>query len=210
MLAAIEEDDDYLKRVLFSDEATFHLNGVVNRHNARIWGSENPHAVFETVRDSPKLNVWCGLMHNNIIGPFFFSETTITANTYLDMWQLFVVPQIQDIPDLIFQQDGAPPHWGLAVRAYLDTTYPGRWIGRGGPINWPPRSPDITPLDFFLWGYVKDQVYQTPVNDIAALRRRITDVITSIPHEMLTNTWVELDYRLDILRATKGAHVEIY
>lgn len=86
-LAEIKEDDDYMKHVLFSDEATFHLNGVVNRHNARIWGSENPHAVFDTIRDSPKLNTWCGLMHNKFIGPFLFSGMTITANTYLDMLQ---------------------------------------------------------------------------------------------------------------------------
>lgn len=39
-------------------------------------------------------------------------------------------------------------------------TFPDWWIGRDGPINWPPRSPDISPLDFFLWGYVKDIVYQ--------------------------------------------------
>ncbi|KAG8296099.1 hypothetical protein J6590_065086 [Homalodisca vitripennis] len=42
-----------------------------------------------------------------------------------------------------------PPHWGKIVRDYLNDTFPGRWIGRDGPIPWPPRSPDITPLDFF-------------------------------------------------------------
>ena len=64
----------------------------------------------------------------------------------------------------VFQQDGAPPHWSLATRALLNTTFPGRWIGRAGAtdqnmLDWPPRSPDITPLDFFLWGYVKNDVY---------------------------------------------------
>jgi hypothetical protein len=48
------------------------------------------------------------------------------------------------------------------------------WIGRRGPIAWPPRSPDLTLLDFFLWGYIKDLVYQTKVQDVAELRRRIT------------------------------------
>ena len=51
------------------------------------------------------------------------------------------------------------PHWGLAVRQFLNDTFPDKWIGRHGPILWPPRSPDITPLDFFLWGYAKDIVY---------------------------------------------------
>ena len=45
----------------------------------------------------------------------------------------------------IFQQDGAPPHWGSHVRRFLDATFPGRWIGRDGPTPWPPRSPDIIP-----------------------------------------------------------------
>ncbi|KDR19265.1 hypothetical protein L798_06685, partial [Zootermopsis nevadensis] len=52
-------------------------------------------------------------------------------------------------------EDGAPPHWGLQIRAYLDRAFPGRRIGRDDPVPWPPRSPDITPLDFFLWGHDK-------------------------------------------------------
>jgi hypothetical protein len=65
--------------------------------------------------------------------------------------------------EVTFQQDGAPPHFGNVVRDTLDSEFPGRWIGRTGPIPWPPRSPDLTPPDFFLWGYVKDKVFATPV-----------------------------------------------
>jgi hypothetical protein len=64
-------------------------------------------------------------------------------------------------PTVIFQQDGAPPHWGRIVRGYLDAAFPNRWLDRDGPLAWPPRPPNITPLDFFLWGYVKDKVYAT-------------------------------------------------
>lgn len=211
ILQRIENDNEYLQRVCFSDEATFHTSGKVNRHNVRIWGSENPNFTREEIRDSPKVNVWCGLMHNKIIGPFFFAELSITGNIYLDMLQHFVIPQLNDLqPRVIFQQDGAPPHWALAVRDFLNEVYPGRWIGRDGPTPWPPRSPDITPLDFFLWGYVKDRVYATPVPDLNTLRRRITEIVASVTQDMLTNTWREIDYRLDVLRATKGAHIEIY
>ena len=92
-------------------------------------------------------------MHNQIIGPFIFAETTITANIYLDMLKHDVVPQLEEFqPRVVFQQDGAPPHWGMIVRDFLNETFPNRWIGRNGPTPWPPRSPDITPLDFFLWG----------------------------------------------------------
>jgi hypothetical protein len=46
-------------------------------------------------------------------------------------------------------------------RALLERAFLGRWIGRDGPVPWPPRSPDITPLAFFLWGYVKGNVFRT-------------------------------------------------
>ena len=84
-----------------------------------MWGSQNPCEVLERERDSPKINVWCGLMHNQIIGPFIFAESTITANIYLDMLKHYVVPQLEEIqPRVVFQQDGAPPHWGLIVRDF--------------------------------------------------------------------------------------------
>ena len=76
--------------------------------------------------------------------------------------------------------------------------------------KWPPRSPDITPLDFFLWGYVKDRVYRTPVRDVETLQSRIIEVLATVNEEMLENTWRKIEYRLDILRATNGAHVEVY
>jgi len=92
----------------------------------------------------------------------------------------------------------------------LDANFPNRWIGKDGPIPWPPRSPDIIPLDFFLWGYVKDKVFSTPVPHITNLKARITDDFVTITEHMLGNKWRETDCRLDVLRATKGAHVEVY
>jgi len=92
----------------------------------------------------------------------------------------------------------------------LDATFPNRWIGRDGLTPWPPRSPHVTPLDFFLWGYVKDKVFSTPVPDITNLKIRITDAFATITEVMLANTWKETDYRLDVLRTTKGTHVKVY
>jgi len=66
------------------------------------------------------------------------------------------------------------------------------------------------PLDFFLRGYVKDKVFSTPVPDITNLKARITGAFTTITEDILENTWREIYYRLDVLRATKGAHVEVY
>jgi hypothetical protein len=83
-------------------------------------------------------------------------------------------------------------------------------IGRDGPMPWPPRSPDIKPLDFFPWGYVKSSWFPTPVNGLDDLKTRNRNAISAIPTDMLHRTGQELEYRLDVLRATKGAHIEVY
>ena len=67
----------------------------------------------------------------------------------------------------------------------------------------PPWSPDITPLDFFLWVYVKDKVFSTPVPDITYLKARIADAFAIITEDMLENTWRETDYWLDVLHGEK-------
>jgi len=111
------------------------------------------------------------------------------------MMELYVALQLQEFQTwIIFQYDGVSSHWGSHVRRFLDATFPNRWIGRDGPTTWPPRSPDITLLDFFLWGYVKDKVFSTPVPDITNLKARITDVFATITEDMLENTWRETDY----------------
>ncbi|KAJ4447246.1 hypothetical protein ANN_09250 [Periplaneta americana] len=74
---------------------------------------------------------------------------------------------------LSVQHDGAPPHFSLAVREHLDRRFEQRWIGRGGPIVWPPLSPDLTPLNFFLWGLMKSLVYEAPVETAEDLVARV-------------------------------------
>ncbi|GBM18979.1 hypothetical protein AVEN_1596-1 [Araneus ventricosus] len=123
------------------------------------------------------------------------------------MLQFHAVPQFPE--GVIFQQGGAPPHYGNIVREFLDTTFPQRRIGRGAVMAWPPRSPDITPLDFYLWGYVKQHVHSERINDINHLKQRITDIIHSVTPDVLTRVWEELDYRLDGCRITNGAHIEL-
>ena len=77
----MEDDPHLLSKIIFSNEATFHVNGKVNRHNVRIWGSQNPHAVLQVERDSPKVNVFCAVTERTVYGPFFFEESSITGQT---------------------------------------------------------------------------------------------------------------------------------
>jgi hypothetical protein len=111
--------------------------------------------------------------------------------------------------NFIFEQDGAPPHFHRNVTTFLDETFPGRWVGRRGPTAWPPRSPDLTPLDFFTWGLLRTLCTEENSN-LADLRQGIIEAVELITRHMLINKWKKLENRLDICRATTGAHIEVY
>ena len=81
------------------------------------------------------------------------------------------------------------------VTTYLDEIFPGRWFGRGGPTAWPPRSPDLTPLDIFAWGFINYVVYRRKVRDLADLRQRIIEAVELMTLHMLINTWQEFVHR---------------
>jgi hypothetical protein len=78
MLSRLDGDDAFLKH-FFSDKATFNVSGKVNRHNCQIWESGNPHKVVKHECGTPKLNVWCALTSDFLIGPFIFEEPTVTG-----------------------------------------------------------------------------------------------------------------------------------
>jgi hypothetical protein len=150
----MENGDNLLSKLIFSDEATFHLSGKVNRHNVRVWGSENPHATLEVERDSPKINVFCAVSERTVYGPFIFEEQTVTGQSYLEMLSNWLIPELAaEDGNYLFQQDGAQPHRYLAVRKFLNEHLPNRSIGRAGQndqifCKWPPRSPDLVTFSF--------------------------------------------------------------
>lgn len=79
----------------------------------------------------------------------------------------------QNLQNMHYQQDRAPAHFSLPVRSYLGQEFPGRWIGRSGPVEWGPRSPDLTRLDYFLWGELKRLLYKREFNTVPELSQKI-------------------------------------
>ncbi|GFS86222.1 uncharacterized protein TNCV_661001 [Trichonephila clavipes] len=114
MLHRLDPNEHFLNRILFSDESTFHVPGMVTKHNVLFWGSEQPQAERELQRSIENVN-----------------------------------------------------------------------------------------------GYVKYTVYGTQVNSLEELKQNIQTAVATVDVSMLKRSWMELEYRLDIVRATKGSHVEI-
>lgn len=96
---------------------------------------------------------------------------------------------LEDVPlqqrrNIWYQQDGCPAHYSILARTVLNAMFNDKWIGRGGPVNWPPRSPDLTCLDFFLWGYLKEIVYHQVPTTPEDMKQRIKIACREINNEI--------------------------
>ncbi|GFT13636.1 putative transposable element [Trichonephila clavipes] len=107
--------------------------------------------------------------------------------------------------ELWFQQDGATCHTARATIDLLKDTFGDHLISRFGPVNWPPRSCDLTPLDYFLWGYVKSLVYADKPQTLDHLEDNIRRVIADIRPQMLEKVIENWTSRLDYIRASRDS-----
>ena len=134
--------------------------------------------------------VFAGMVGDNtLIGPIFV-QGNLNGNQYLDIINQHIAPELQRrfglqnngaISRVWFFQDGATPHRSVQVRNRLQELFPNRVVGMGHAIEWPARSPDLTPLDFFLWGHIQHIVYEPgPPASLQELRDRITAAFASV------------------------------
>jgi len=104
------EENDFIERFIFCNETTFHISGKVNIHDVHIRGTEQPPTQIEHQRDSPKVNVFCAVSHEKVHGQFFFTEAAVTGDSFLDMLENWLLPQLNtNYGDCFLQRDGAPP-----------------------------------------------------------------------------------------------------
>ncbi|GFW01541.1 uncharacterized protein TNCV_5137241 [Trichonephila clavipes] len=124
------------------------------------------------------------------MGPYFFKNdeghnVTVNGDRYRAMITNFFIPELNnhDVQELWFQQDGATCHTARATIDLLKDTFGDRLISRFGPVDWLPRSCDSTPLDYFLWGYVKSLVYADKPQTLHHLEDNIRRVIADYGHK---------------------------
>ncbi|GFU20495.1 putative transposase [Trichonephila clavipes] len=160
------------------DEAHVWLNGYVNKPNCRIWSEANPQVYIERPLHPDKLTVWCALWAGGIL-----LQKRMKATRY----------------------NGAACHTARATIDLLKDTFGDRLISRFGPVNWLPRSCDLTPLDYFLWRYVKSLVYADKPQTLDHLEDNIRRVIADIRPQMLEKVIETWTSRLDFIRASRGS-----
>ena len=141
-----------------------------------------------------RVTVWCELLYGGIIGPFFFENeqgaaVTVNGEHYRAMLNEFLFPKIveDDMDDIFFQQNGATCYTAKVTIDLLCTVFENRIISRNSDINLPPLSCDLTPLDYFLWGAVKDSCYANHPETIEALKHKIDVAIHGIEAQTIEN-----------------------
>lgn len=208
-------DDNFIKNIFFTDESTFPLLGHANPAVTRYWSLDNLHRTYVARTQYPqKLNVWAGILGDHVIGPLFI-DGTLNGVKYLDLLQTQIIPALQqlgiNLGDVWFQQDGCPAHNTAPVRECLERHFRNRVISGRGNILWPARSPDLTPADFFLWGYVKSTIYRFEddrANNLDELRIEIRNCMQAISPETLARVRRDFYDRLGYCSAQEGGRFE--
>ncbi|XP_070522362.1 uncharacterized protein [Cardiocondyla obscurior] len=200
-------------RILWTDEALFTPNGIFNSKNFILWAHDNPRAVRQgAFQYRWALNVWAGVIADRVIGPYFF-PARLNGEIYANFLQNELPVLLEDLPlqmrvDLILQQDGAPPHFSRRARNVLDNVFAERWMGRGGPITWPARSPDMNVLDYFIWGHVKAQVEHMRERNVNEVRDAIIAAFGAITPQMIQRATQQIVQRAELCLQTQGRHFE--
>jgi hypothetical protein len=123
------------------------------------------------------VNVWLVLLSSKLIRSFVL-DSNLTGGKY----KFFLRHELPGLLEctvfivsgqMYFHHDGAESPYTQHVKQYLQKCFLDHWLGHGGLLAWPPRSPDLTLLNYYLWGHMKTFVYEVTVDLRATLCRRV-------------------------------------
>lgn len=215
LLHQLDTNPHFGANVLWTDEAIFTRMDVFNSRNSHVWDFDNPHALFVAHHQHRfSVNVWCGIVHDHLIGPYIL-PVRLNGRTYHAFLSEVLPELLETVPlalrqEMWYQHDGAPAHFDRNVRHFLHDVFRNRFIGRDEPVPWPPRSPDLNPLDFFFWGEMKTLVYDTPVTSAEDLVARINVAAATVADTpgLFARTRQSLIRRCHLCVEVNGRHFE--
>lgn len=161
VLNMVAEGNLNYKKIIFTDECHYQLEGFVNKQNWRHWGSEPPNFVTVKPLHPKRVTVWAGIHYDGIIDPFIF-QNNVTGDSYTNLLKEKIIPLLKNkdlLEDYWWMQDGAPLHKVFSALEVLNENFQERVIALDYPqkqrmgMDWPANSPDLNPMDFFTWGY---------------------------------------------------------
>lgn len=205
LMSQIKEDSDFLSRICWTDESTFTSVGMRNHHNLNSRAPE-PADQFSIV-------VWGAIHGDDVIGPVFI-DGGLTGKKFINLLNETVSEYTNNLTvdryqRMWYQLDGSSVHSVLKARKWLNNTFGSQWIGRFGPRKWPSKSPDLNPLNFFYWKFIKDDVYAEKVDSVEKLRSRIINAFENLrtmglDDDLFANVREKLERRVAVCIRRRG------
>lgn len=208
-------DVGILPNIWFSDESYFYLHPKSS--NTVMWAKSKPNNNFiQTPSHSAKILVWMAVSHKGI----FWREIqgNMTAQTYLNLLKLEFIPYLnaRNIKhSTFFMQDGAPCHTAKTVLSYLNEEFKERVISTRYPatfnegLEWPPYSPDLTPLDYCIWGVLKARIVKHKPLSLNDLRQALRTEVSLLDQLFIVKTVASIIPRIEALKKCLGGHIEM-
>ena len=214
----LDQEDEFPQRIIWSDEKWFVMHPAPNTKNDVIWAPWNPEEEVECKRQGDtKVMAWCAMVDGRMLKVrWMVDEEGRSASVNGDRYQSL----LQDVwTEVRFRssqrlfwvmQDGARPHTTDINLNLLRDKFRGRVISRRSEHSWPPYSPDLNPLDFFVWGYLEDQVKRIKPATVEELRAAVEDVASTVPEEMIRDAAQNFIKRCRACIEASGGHFEYF
>ncbi|CAB3237907.1 unnamed protein product [Arctia plantaginis] len=151
-----------------------------------------------------------GVMSNegHVMPPHFFShELRVNAAPYTEGLKTVVKPWIDRARGerpYVFQQDSAPSHKAMTTQDCMSENLHDHIT----PNLWPPSSPDLNPLDFYVWSVVERDTNKHPHNTLESLKATITRVMTQMNKDHLLRACRRFRQRIEDVIAAEGDFIE--
>lgn len=201
--------------ILFSDEKLFLLQDSHNQQNDRVYAkrlSDIPRdkLAVERFQNVSKVMVWGGVSRKGKL-PLLFIESNVKINTeyYIErVLKNHLLPHVSKLYEdqpYCFQQDSAPAHKAKKTQAWCAENLPD-FITTD---EWPASSPDLNPLDFFVWGYMLQQIKSTKGLNLEQFKKLLIDIWEQIPQDMVRASCDGFTKRLRKVIKEKGDRFEL-
>ena len=208
----LEQPVDFANRCLWSDEKWFHLKQHPNKQNERYWAPFDPEIETECrVQGGEKVMCWAGIVKEKLIIHWFEEGISVNSNTYLSMLKEVVWPKVRyavNRDQIYFQQDGARVHTTPDVREWLDSKFNGRVISDKMDIQWPARSPDLSPLDHWFWGVAIAELQKCRPSNLDELKLVVEGLAESLDQDEISRGVQHIRRRAQVCLDAGGRRFE--
>ena len=194
----------------FSDEKNFDQDQKVNRRNDRWLCEDSSEVPIVMLNKFPASVMVLGVVSSegHVMPPHFFAKgLKVNSAVYIEVLKTVVKPWIDSVRNgrlYVFQQDSAPSHKARLTQEWMAENFNDHVT----PDTWPPNSPDLNPLDYYVWGVVEKEVNEHFHNTLDSLKATILRVMSNMSQDHLVKACMRFRSRVEAVIQADGGFFE--